>query len=278
MLHEGKTLRARFLRENLQQQNYPVMKSTTDKARLRALYARYQRGLMSYEGLPLHELKLYAAQRDLPLIVDKKATVKVLKAQLEQADDETTFGRFSDLPPEIRQIIYDLHFKYINTRSLGSSKYQPPITLVSRQIRHESLPLFYKCSEFTVSTSNNLNVQQSFNKALGTRARAFIGATSTQDFAHIRMMRIIFLDLSIDLRMDLKNKETPLKMSWHCQLEYPEDYQAYQKLNERLLEELHKIGSHIAAREGPLKLRKSDLELLHETSWEIIRNGLTELT
>ena len=273
MLHSGEVLSVRTLRDELQRQDFPVMKSTTDKDRLRALYARCQRGLMSYEGLSLNELKLCVAQRALPPILDQKRTVSVLKAQLEQADDGTTFSRFSDLPPEIRQIIYNLYFKFIDT--CGSrQKYQPPITLASRGIRHESLPLFYECCEFSVHTSGDSHAQQSFNMALHTRARAFVEATSAQNFAHIRMMRICFNDLMIYLQMDLTNKATPITILWYTKIRYPQDPdQTHEKRKGRLSAELCKIGLRIATREGPLKLRKSDLELLHETSWGILEKG-----
>ena len=273
MLHSGEGLTVCNLRDELQGQDFPVMKSTTDKVRLRALYARCQRGLMSYEGLSLNELKLYVAQRALPPILGQKRTVSVLKAQLEQADDGTTFSRFSDLPPEIRQIIYNLYFKFIDTCT-STNKYQPPVTLASRGIRHESLPLFYESCMFSVFTSMNWHAQQNFDKALLAESGAFVEATSAQNFAHIRMMHIRFNDLRIALQMNLTNKATPIGILWYSKLRYQEDHdQIPQKRKDRLSAELCKIGLRIATREGPLKLRKSDLELLHETSWGILEKG-----
>lgn len=271
MLDEGEHLTVSNLRDALQRRKFTVMRSTTNKVRLKALYARCQRGLMSYEGLHPRELKLYAAQRALPPILNQKETVKVLKMQLEEADDKAIFSHFSALPPEIRRIIYDLHFKYLRTCP-GVYKYQPPITLASRHIRHESLPLFYERCESMISTTTNLFVQQSFNMALSARSRAFIEATSTKNFARIRMMRIDFNDLSIDLRVDLTNKATAIQITWYSRLRYLDD-PVHQECRDRLLAELRKIGLRIAAREGPLRLRESDLELLHGTSWDILRNG-----
>lgn len=273
MLREGEVLSARTLRDRLQWQNFPLMKSTTDKVRLRALYARCQRGLMSYEGLPHSELKLYVAQRALPPILGQKRTVNLLKAQLEQADEGTTFSRFSDLPPEIRRIIYDLHFQFLDPRS-RTYKYQPPITLASRGIRCESLPLFYERCEFLIRTSTNQHAQRIFNIALQAEGRAFIRATSAQDFAHIRRMRIDFYDLGINLQVDLTNKTTPISISWYSRTQYPVDPDHnHRKRKDRLSAELLNIGLRVAAREGPLKLRICDFKLLHETSWRILRNG-----
>lgn len=221
MLHGGDYLLARTLRDELQRRDFPVMNSTANKVRLRALYSRCQRGLMSYEGLSLNELKLYVAQRALPPILSQKKTVSILKAQLEQADDETTFSRFSDLPPEIRQIIYNLHFKFLDTCT-STNKYQPPITLASRGIRHESLPLFYECCEFSVLTSGNRHAQKSFNMALHAGVRAFVETTSAQNLARIRKMYIRFDDLGITLRMNLENKATPIRVSRASNLVYPQ--------------------------------------------------------
>jgi hypothetical protein len=73
--------------------------------------------------------------------------------------------------------------------------------------------------------------------------------------------------------MDLTKKRKPLKIIWYNARQYPQHLdQGHEKRRDRLLVELHKIGSRIAARGGPLKLRKSDLELVHETSWNILRN------
>ena len=267
-LHPGERYTANILRKLLRKNNFATLKSTSI-ARLRTLYIRSQRGLLSYEGLPLHELKRYAAQRALPALIGQKNTIKVLKAQLEMADEEATFDRFLDLPPEIRQIIYHLHFKFLDTWT-PAPKYQPPITLASRGIRHESLPHFYESCEFSIRTSGSWHAQKSFSIALYAAARAVVKTTSAQNFARIRKMYIRFDDLRIVLHMNLTKKATPIRISW-CHRLPQESAQTRQKRKDRLSAELHKIGLRIATRQGPLKLCKSDLRLLHETSWSILR-------
>jgi hypothetical protein len=114
--------------------------------RLRELPLRSERGKPSYEGIPLSELKRYAAQRGLT--PNPPATLASLKAQLEQADDENNpFHRFLDLPPELHKRIYTQYYN-TNTFEDDNPKCQPPITYASRTVRREALPLFYIAAIF----------------------------------------------------------------------------------------------------------------------------------
>jgi hypothetical protein len=70
--------------------------------RFKALYVRCQRGLISYEGFSARELKLFVKQRALTIEPNKKPTIPALRRLLEQADDDATFDRFLELPPETR--------------------------------------------------------------------------------------------------------------------------------------------------------------------------------
>jgi DNA-directed RNA polymerase specialized sigma24 family protein len=108
----------RGLRQKLEENGHSAFKSgcgTT--ARLRALYIRRQRGL----------LRRYANLRGI--LVDPDATATIVKAQLEKADNEATFDRFTELPPEIRQIIFQYYYESLPSIKRASRKYQPPITM-----------------------------------------------------------------------------------------------------------------------------------------------------
>ena len=278
MLYRVDRYEAEALRTKLRARNYGTSK-TTSVSRLRALLVRCQRGLLSYDGLPLRELRLYAAQRGLPLPRGKKNTVKTLKAQLEQADDENTFERFSDLPPELRQIIYSLYFKSLDdSRSWPSDKYQPPLTLTSRNIRQESLPLFYECCDFkvTMNAAGLVNIRKDFTTALATGSSAFFSNCSPQNFARVKVLVINIVGWDITLRLDLTNTENLISVMWCFYSVYCVDSglrPAQLERKSRLLQELHKAASDITARRGPLKLRKSDLKMLYETIWEILWEG-----
>ena len=141
----------------LKDSNYLRQGESKGVARLLVLYVRCQRGLLSYEGLPLHELELYASQRALPTIEGQEATVATLTTHLEEADDNVTF-RLSDLPPELRKIVFSHYFNSFSEPihdlrySAGPDlRCQPPITCISRIIREESLPLFYGSFDFAVN-------------------------------------------------------------------------------------------------------------------------------
>jgi hypothetical protein len=128
---------------------YRAYKST-DLTHLHVLYFRCQRGLLSYEGLPASELKIFITQRALSSGVDKRPTVSNLKRLLELADDEATFDALPDLPPELRLQIYEHHFDWLKDSSNPICSGQPPITIACRQTRQEALSLFYSSCRFTL--------------------------------------------------------------------------------------------------------------------------------
>lgn len=109
---------------------------------------RYQRGLMSYEGCSVNELHAFCKARGLSA---KGASASRLAHALKQADDLITFPRFFDLPAEIRNVIYELHLHGFDP--FKTQHFQPPLTLASRQLRSEALPLFYDCATFELSAS-----------------------------------------------------------------------------------------------------------------------------
>lgn len=112
---------------------------------------RCQRGLMSYEGRGVKELKAFCIARGLPA---KATTASRLARSLEKADDLATFRRFFELPAEIRNIIYELHFHEFDP--FKDQFVQPPLTLASRQLRSEALPVFYDCATFDLSAGSLL--------------------------------------------------------------------------------------------------------------------------
>jgi hypothetical protein len=129
----------------LQDRGYQCRKNATKTATKKTaldLLGRYQRGLMSYEGLGVLELRSLCDARGLST---KATTAGRLTRALEKADDNATF-RLLDLPPEIRNLIYELHFSDFD--EISTSYAQPPLTLASKQLRAEALPLFYGCATF----------------------------------------------------------------------------------------------------------------------------------
>lgn len=133
---------ARKTVEYLNARGYKCRQSANRKVAIDAA-GRYQRGLMSYEDLSMAELQSFCAARG---ISSKASTASRLARVLEKADDAATFPRFLELAPEIRNSIYELHFRDLN--EITAACHQPPLTLASSQLRAEALPLFYQCANF----------------------------------------------------------------------------------------------------------------------------------
>lgn len=146
-------------------------------ARLRELYIRRQRGLISYEKLTVCELKSFVVHRGLSSTATTEATAVTLRAQLEQADNDATFDRFSDLPSELRQQIFKHYFDSFDHSQMSEPGGQPPITFVSRQTRLEALPLYYSHYHFRLSADYYWRDWSD---------KAFISYTSAHHFARIR--------------------------------------------------------------------------------------------
>ncbi|GAB7336244.1 hypothetical protein MBLNU13_g09004t3 [Cladosporium sp. NU13] len=112
---------------------------------------RYHRGLMSYEGRTVDELRAFCKARGLPT---KATTASGLARALEKADDLATCSRFFDLPAGIRNVVYELHFDDFD--AFKEKFVQPPLTLASKQLRSEALPLFYNCATFGLTAGYDL--------------------------------------------------------------------------------------------------------------------------
>ena len=67
---------------------------------------------------------------------------------LEGSDEDIQFTKFMELPPEMRLDIYTWYFESLGV--LSPWPHQPPICLVSSQVRKESLPLFYSIPVFEI--------------------------------------------------------------------------------------------------------------------------------
>lgn len=80
--------------------------------------------------------------------------------------------RFSDLPPELRNRI--MGFATSKPEPLRLRELEPPaITRVSRQIRHESIPVFFDANDFIAELAAPYSFYGGYNWALGgyTRGR-----------------------------------------------------------------------------------------------------------
>lgn len=272
-LESGQEFGTRVLLNDLKDMGYPC--KTKRLARLRKLYVYAQCGSLSYEGLPLRELKLYAAQRGLSVTVGQKATIALLKEQLEQADEDATF-RLPDLPPELRKIIFSHYFNSLIGSDSADLRCLPPITHASRLTREEALPLLFDRSTFTFhyvsetdphgyrTTSYLIRKLGSWGPAPGPyaltpHAQGFMSQITARDFALIRKFTIRIDDLA--LVVDLENDGFTVEITTPPYV-YGLTKSLFQPLWERLIARAGQLLNRIVAREGAQKLRKADVEAL----------------
>lgn len=248
-LDSGTALSVSFLRSYLSEASFTTPKRIT-KSRLIELYIRCQRELLSYESLSLRELQNFAAQRAVP--IGTKSTLhslEALKKLLEKADNEATFERFSELPPELRLMVFSHYFDSLVVRETPY-KHQPPITLVSRTLRRESLPLFYERCNFTAGANYDTRTIP-FKIVPDVHAALFMRNTYA-NFARVRSLRLEFRKPWAHIQLDLSNKDNPVVSA--------KIGRATRITHERLLSEVRWRAMRITAREGPLKLRVGDIE------------------
>ena len=256
-LDSGVALPTRRLRIRISNMDFATLKKTT-KSRLRELYIRLQRGLICYEGLPYRELRLFASQRALAVSNGAKPdSFKTLKGLLEKADDDATFERFSELPPELQQIVFLHYFDSLVVRKVRY-KQQPPITLVSRKLREASLPLFYERCEFTIGAVGDLRTIPC-KLVPDIHAAPFLQNTAIEHFARIKSLNLKFHNLGVYIQLDLHNKDNPVVSAQVSR-------SAGEVGDERFFSGLRALAMGIVAREGPLKLRMSDIEEICEMS------------
>lgn len=208
-LDTGIVLSGRNLRENLREKNFSVLKSV-NKARLRVLYARCQRGLPSYEGMSLRELRFYATRH--ALTISPKATTTVIKTQLEKADDDATFDRFSDLPPELRRMAFQYYYDSLpfdteaDNMYAQNVRYPPPVTRTSHMFRRESLPFFYDRCDFGITSTGSSKFPYKLSPC--PRTARFIESTAIHDFARIKSLRLTFTQICVNLRLNSESRTT----------------------------------------------------------------------
>lgn len=123
----------------------------SSEAHLLQLFHRAQRGLLSYEGVPVNELATFVAQRGLKVLTDRVSrSGKILRSALQTADEDLTFTRFSDLPRELQLSIMEFFFTSLSLLDLALPEHaQPPSVthgLTTALERHGYVPWSQICA------------------------------------------------------------------------------------------------------------------------------------
>lgn len=219
-LDSGKRHGARALLQILKDKNYSHTSKSKGVARLRALYVRCQRGLMSYIGQPIRELKMYLTRRGLPGV--DQGNKAALREQLEQADEDVNF-RLCDLPPELRSIIFSYYFDSVVEFNNARLKDQPPISSASRKLRQETLPLFFERFAFAFECSQYVD-------RLVTGIERFLSRTTAHSFALIRHFTV-WNGWDMKLTVDFHNNK---KFSFELTAPWGKRYNEHLGIRERV--------------------------------------------
>ena len=225
-------------------------KKSEHLARLKALAERCDRGHPSYEGYSVAQLRGFAKERGQKTTLPRKTNKKQLVRQLEDADhlsdtfeDSREFPRFLELPPELRNAVYVFYFKDLKVVPQRFS--QPPLCTVSRELRAESLGLFYEHSTFSLSMTRPL--LKIGNAMINRQSKLLRDNIPLSDFTRIKHLRV---DLEVGTFMSAVG-------TWTIDLTKGQSTADGSRRRQR---EMQRVVDMIMAREGVNKLKKNDLE------------------
>ncbi|KAK5698585.1 hypothetical protein LTR17_023536 [Elasticomyces elasticus] len=122
---------------------YPTYSLT--KIELRKLADRLQRSLVCYNRCSNDELLKFMQDRGIAAPSAMFWRTRFIDSIIK-ADQQTTFGRFMDLVPELRVMVYEYYLADFPNSLV--CPVQPPMSRVSRQTRTEVLPMFCDQTQF----------------------------------------------------------------------------------------------------------------------------------
>lgn len=157
--------------------------SDASEEQLRRQLQRSELGLLHYAQCSDDEMRGFIRARGLEVsrdsLEEKDNTREELIDTLEQADDQRTFAQFFELPGEMRNRVYTAHFADFEQPLYEPS--QPPIAHASKQLRAETLKLFYSECNFRVARSITRSSHESWEhvavELIGCITKLHIGGT-----------------------------------------------------------------------------------------------------
>jgi hypothetical protein len=168
----------------------------------------------SYNDCTREELSTFVLDRRLaaPGLGDSKNS---LICTLRKADAQPVFHRFFDLPPELRQQVYELHAAgFPETLTTPT---QPPLSRVSAQLRLEMLPVFYSSRRFKLHYHRYQHEHRTHFKPV-TDTYLWLSNLSRDDLAAILRLEVTYTSI--------KSKSTadgPKSLKIVCCITFRED-------------------------------------------------------
>lgn len=250
------------------------------------LVTRCQRDLLSYESYKVAELRQIALKVGLPANTRKMPHAMLVSA-LEDADENRPFHQLLDLPPELRNRIYSFVFESYPEIRLRSRVRQPPLALVSRTLRGETLPKFYAECQFKVDlTCRPLYTRQTLQ--IESPSKAAIQNIKPLHFSY--MQRLVFslqiseqdIDYGFHCQIDLRpisdsGHKPGLRLPFITMTAYPaslKDHppkpEDYAERRGALVGQLDAVVQRILRREGLYKMLKTDFDALHNAVFRAV--------
>lgn len=185
-------------------------KASTSRARLRELLQRAECGLIIYDNITFNKLSTFISARGL-WCYDPPTTKEDLVQCLEDADEDIVFP-FLKLPPEVRLKVYGHHLLSLDTNIAGNFLIPPPITQVSKLVRKESMPEFYRLCTFHFDFNWVADKKWNFPKSAdrffeqGTILQGIknLSITGIPRFTNLVMVDHEFVDFAIRFRLEMK--------------------------------------------------------------------------
>lgn len=189
--------------------------------------------LPCYHSLDLNTLQKFAKDRGLD--ADADGGKAKLCLTVENADSTATLHRFPEFAPELRTEIYNAYFACFDHVTIELGGLQPPLTRCNRQLRRESLELFYHTSNFGISVHerrsssapdfspwvNQLLILQRklhqfrnlryLNISINARGRTQHGGVGVQHYA---------MDLDLDIEAEMTDGHIDLSMDLTCKTKF----------------------------------------------------------
>lgn len=178
---------------------------------------REERGLLPYRKYTKDDLKGFIKARNIKAATSR-ANKPDLIAILQHEDDNPEFGKILELPGEIRKRIYSEYVKDLPA-PLPEMAVQPPLTLASKLIRHETVPVFNRNATFLLHFGTNAGTTSGVRRGteqlrtfLLPSAKHLERVATDEDLSEIRKFKVEFT------LVGYKGKDYPL-VKWYFNLD-----------------------------------------------------------
>lgn len=185
------------MRSKIRERGYVTEVKKLEKGDLVKLLQRQDRGLPCYDRCSDKELKRFTTARNLQCYLESNKSEQMSKLlrdlaiqTLTEADDNPSFNKFMDLPPELRIRIYEYYNREFPDALYFPTK--PPLSRISRQVRQEMLPVFFSTHEFTLSLVRHRSDTTVFRPS--DQTYIWLSQLSPADVAEISRLNIFVSD------------------------------------------------------------------------------------